>query len=186
MASSKDNNFKDALKTAKVKQVRASQKAPEGWEEGATWDEAKGEGKLTTASMPLKDTVKDWNPWLKKEGFDPKYFYIDEDTMKYRTWTGINGDKMVHYNVTIKKRRKGYDEKLLQEYINAAKKIKRKKPELTIGDSAFVVVYSDWQTGKNEGGGVKSLTKRIEVGLSETIWRYKSLIKAGYTFDEMR
>ena len=46
MASSKDNNFKDALKTAKVKQVRASQKAPEGWEEGATWDEAKGEGKL--------------------------------------------------------------------------------------------------------------------------------------------
>ena len=33
MASSKENNFKDALKTAKVKQARASQKTPEGWEE---------------------------------------------------------------------------------------------------------------------------------------------------------
>ena len=56
MASSKENNFKDALKTAKVKQARASQKTPEGWEEGATWDEAKGEGSLTTASMPLSET----------------------------------------------------------------------------------------------------------------------------------
>ena len=64
---------------------------------------------------------------------------------------------------------------LLTNIYSEAKKIKRKKPELTIGDSAFVVVYSDWQTGKNEGGGIKSLTKRIEVGLSETIWRYKSL-----------
>ena len=52
MTSSKDNKFKDALKTAKVKQVKATTKAPEGWEEGATWDEAKGEGKLTSASMP--------------------------------------------------------------------------------------------------------------------------------------
>jgi len=184
MASSKDK-FKDALNTAKVKQVKASTKVPEGWEEGATWDEGKGEGTLTTASMPLSDTVKDWNPWLRKEGFDPKYFYIDEDTMKYRTWTGISGDKMVHYNVTIKKRRKGYDEKLINEYINEAKRIKRKKPELSIGDNAFVVVYSDWQTGKNEGGGIKNLTKRIEVGLSETLWRYECLVKAGYTFDEI-
>ena len=53
MASSKDNSFKEALKTAKVKQVKASQKVPEGWEEGATWDEATGEGKLTTPSIPL-------------------------------------------------------------------------------------------------------------------------------------
>ena len=185
MTSSKDNKFKDALNTAKVKQVKASTKVPEGWEEGASWDEAKGEGKLTTSEMPLKNTVKDWNPWLKKEGFDPKYFYIDEDTMKYRTWTGISGDKMVHYNVTIKKRRKGYDEKLINTYINEAKKIKRKKPELAIGDNAFVVVYSDWQTGKNEGNGVKGLTKRIQVGLSETIWRYECLVKAGYEFDEI-
>jgi len=185
MTSSKDKKFKDALNTAKVKQVKASTKVPEGWEEGASWDEAKGEGKLTTSEMPLKNTVKDWNPWLKKEGFDPKYFYIDEDTMKYRTWTGISGDKMVHYNVTIKKRRKSYNEKLINTYIDEAKKIKRKKPEPTTGDNSFIVVYSDWQTGKNEGNGIKGLTKRIEVGLSETIWRYESLIKAGYTFDEI-
>ena len=63
--------------------------------------------------------------------------------MKY-VLDGINGDKMVHYNVTIK-RRKGYNEKLERNI--SLKKIKRKKPELTIGDNAFVVVYSDW-TGK--------------------------------------
>ena len=105
--------------------------------------------------------------------------------MKYRTWTGINGDKMVHYNVTIRKRQKTYDKKIIDKYISEAKRIKRKAPETTVGDNAFVVVYSDWQTGKNEGNGIKGLTKRIEVGLSETIWRYKSLIKAGYTFDEI-
>ena len=105
--------------------------------------------------------------------------------MKYRTWTGINGDKMVHYNVTIRKRQKTYDKKIIDKYISEAKKIKRKAPETTFGDNSFVVVYSDWQTGKNEGNGIKGLTKRIEVGLSETIWRYKSLIKAGYTFDEI-
>ena len=185
MASSTDNNFKDALKTAKVKQANASTKVPEGWEEGATWDEAKGEGKLTTPSIPLSESITDWDPWLKKEGFDPKYFFIDADTMKYRTWTGINGDKMVHYNVTIRKRQKTYDKKIIDKYISEAKKIKRKAPETTFGDNSFVVVYSDWQTGKNEGNGIKGLTKRIEVGLSETIWRYKSLIKAGYTFDEI-
>lgn len=185
MASSKDNSFKDALKTAKVKQVKASQKVPEGWEEGATWDEATGEGKLTTPSIPLSENITDWDPWLKKEGFDPKYFFIDADTMKYRTWTGINGDKMVHYNVTIRKRQKTYDKKIIDKYISEAKRIKRKAPQTTVGDNAFVVVYSDWQTGKNEGNGIKGLTKRIEVGLSETIWRYKSLIKAGYTFDEI-
>ena len=185
MASSTDNNFKDALKTAKVKQAKASTKVPEGWEEGATWDEAKGEGKLTTPSIPLSESITDWDPWLKKEGFDPKYFFIDADTMKYRTWTGINGDKMVHYNVTIRKRQKSYDKKIIDKYISEAKRIKRKAPEVTIGDNSFVVVYSDWQTGKNEGNGIKGLTKRIEVGLSETIWRYKSLIKAGYTFDEI-
>ena len=185
MVSSKDNSFKEALKTAKVKQVKASQKVPEGWEEGATWDEATGEGKLTTPSIPLSENITDWDPWLKKEGFDPKYFFIDADTMKYRTWTGINGDKMVHYNVTIRKRQKTYDKKIIDKYISEAKRIKRKAPETTVGDNAFVVVYSDWQTGKNEGNGIKGLTKRIEVGLSETIWRYKSLIKAGYTFDEI-
>ena len=185
MASSTDNNFKDALKTAKVKQAKASTKVPEGWEEGATWDEAKGEGKLTTPSIPLSESITDWDPWLKKEGFDPKYFFIDADTMKYRTWTGINGDKMVHYNVTIRKRQKTYDKKIIDKYISEAKKIKRKAPETTFGDNSFVVIYSDWQTGKNEGNGIKGLTKRIEVGLSETIWRYKSLIKAGYTFDEI-
>ena len=185
MASSTDNNFKDALKTAKVKQAKASTKVPEGWEEGATWDEAKGEGKLTTPSIPLSESITDWDPWLKKEGFDPKYFFIDADTMKYRTWTGINGDKMVHYNVTIRKRQKSYDKKIIDKYISEAKRIKRRAPEVTIGDNSFVVVYSDWQTGKNEGNGIKGLTKRIEVGLSETIWRYKSLIKAGYTFDEI-
>ena len=185
MVSSKDNSFKEALKTAKVKQVKASQKVPEGWEEGATWDEATGEGKLTTPSIPLSENITDWDPWLKKEGFDPKYFFIDADTMKYRTWTGINGDKMVHYNVTIRKRQKTYDKKIIDKYISEAKRIKRKAPQTTVGDNAFVVVYSDWQTGKNEGNGIKGLTKRIEVGLSETIWRYKSLIKAGYTFDEI-
>jgi len=179
------SKFQEALNTKKVNQARSRSKIPEGWEPHSEWDESKGEGKLVTEAVPKEEVVKDWNPFLEKQGFNPKYFYIDEDTMKYRTWTGPSGDVMVHYSVTIKKRRKGYDEKLVEQYIAEAKKIKRKAPDLPVGDNSYIVVFSDWQVGKNEGGGIKSLTKRVEAGISESIWRYKSLVKSGYKFDEI-
>ena len=192
MASSKNsknltNKFLDAVKTEQVKQAAPVPKDRSGWTPGATWDESKKEGTLVTDALQFNgDTVKDWDQFLIQEGFDPAHFYIDADTMKYRTWTGVNGDKMVHYNVTIKKRRASYDAEFHKKVIADAGRFKPKKNwKPAVGDQTFVVVFADWQTGKSEGEGLKGLVDRVTVGIQESLWRYNTLTKAGYKFDEV-
>ena len=191
MATSKDkgitNKFLEAVKTEKVKQAAIVAKDRSGWTPGATWDESKKEGTLVTDSIVFDGKgVKDWDPFLLQEGFDPKHFYIDADTMKYRTWTGVGGDKMVHYNVTIKKRRTSYDAAFHKKIIADAGRFKPKKNwKPPVGDNTFVVVFADWQTGKSEGKGLEGLVERVTVGIQEALWRYNTLTKAGYKFDEV-
>ena len=192
MASSKNNKnltgkFLDAVKTERVKQAPPIPKDRSGWTPGATWDESKKEGTLVTDALEFNgETVKDWDQFLIQEGFDPAHFYIDADTMKYRTWTGPGGDKMVHYNVTIKKRRKSYDSEFHKKVLADAARFKPKKNwKPAVGDQTFVVVFADWQTGKSEGDGLKGLVDRVTVGIQEALWRYNTLTKAGYKFDEV-
>ena len=68
MASSKETNFKDALKTAKVKKLELVKKH-QGWKK-----ELLGRSKRRrfsyTASMPLSETIR-LESWLKKKVFDP-------------------------------------------------------------------------------------------------------------------
>jgi len=180
------NTFLQTLEVEKVKQAGPKKVDRVGFGSTVTWDEEKKQGTLDTGLIPAKKNgIKDWDPWLIAEGFDPKYFYIDQDTMKFRTWSSPSGDKMVHYNVTIKKRRQAWDPDFHKQVIAEAKKFKpnNKKPKL--GDSTFCVVFSDWQTGKSEGEGLKGLVDRVTVGVQEALWRYKTLEKAGYKFDEV-
>lgn len=185
----KEKKFKDALDFEKVQQAQIPkhQLPPKGYEEYVSWDETTGTG-VVAQNKPIEEgsPAKDWDGWLLENGIDPNYFTVLDDTMKYRTWSAPNGDKMVHWSCTIvKKIRTIIDEKGQKELIKRAKSAKFKSPAKVKGDASFVVLFSDWQVGKNEGGGTKNLIKRVEVGIAETIQQYKLLVKNGLKIDEI-
>jgi len=187
---SKDNpsKFQQALEFAKVQQAKIPKtKVPDGWTPSFEWDEGTGEGKLVTDPKPSDSAaVKDWDQFLLDNGLDPEVFYVEGDTMKYRTWTGIGGDKMVHYSCTIKKKIPGgIDSELRDSLVKKINKFSSKAPKKSKGDGAFVTLFSDWQVGKNEGGGTDQLVQRVEVGVAETIQKFKQYQSNGMNLDEI-
>ena len=185
----KEKKFKDALDFDKVQQAKIPKHKvpPKGYDDYVSYDETTGTGTLAQSKpAELGSPAKDWDSWLTENGVDPNYFTVLDDTMKYRTWTGMDGSKMVHWSCTIvKKVRSILDDKSQKDLIKRAKAATFKAPVKVKGKASFVVLFSDWQTGKNEGGGTKNLIKRVEVGVAETIQRYKQLVKSGMEIDEI-
>jgi len=185
----KELKFKDALDFPEVEQAKIDDfpVPPKGYEDYFEFDEKSGTGTLAQNKKESEGSpAKNWDQWLLDNGIDPNYFCVLDDTMKFRTWTGAGGEKMVHWSCTIvRKSRQLLDEKGIKELVDRAKKAKFKAPKVSKGDASFVVLFSDWQVGKNEGGGTKSLINRIEVGVAETIQRFKNLQTIGYNFDEI-
>ena len=183
----KDSKFQKALEFAKAQQAKLPKiKVPDGWEASFEWDESTNSGKLITPVEEYKETVSDWDEFLAANGLNPEVFFIEGDTMKYRTWTGPDGSKMVHYSCVVKKKIAGaYNKELAEDLKKKINKFSAKAPKKTKGEGAFVTLFSDWQVGKNEGGGTAKLVDRVEVGVAETIQRFKQLQSNGYNLDEI-
>ena len=83
------------IKSNKLKSLNI--KYHQRYEDYVSYDEATGTGTLAQSKpAELGSPAKDWDSRLTENGIDPNYFTVLDDTMKYRTWTGMDGSKMVH------------------------------------------------------------------------------------------
>tara|TARA_Y100000114_G_scaffold96388_1_gene89702 strand:+ start:2727 stop:3980 length:1254 start_codon:yes stop_codon:yes gene_type:complete len=188
MAKENPNKFQQALEFAKAAQAKLPKReVPNGVEPFVEFDQKTGQGTVAAnrdANEPAPS--ENWDSFLLENGVSPEHFKVLDDTMKFRTWTGPGGDKMVHYSCTIVAKIPGvFDSELQQSLIKKVNKFSAKAPKKSKGEGAFVTLFSDWQIGKNEGGGTEQLVNRVEVGVAETIQKYKQYQSMGYNLDEI-
>lgn len=71
------------------------------------------------------------------------------------------------------------DKSDIEELCKAVMKRKPVKPLVPQGNTAMLVLLSDWQAGKNEGGGSEALTERVVAFEDRLLQRLKDLRKIG-------
>ena len=184
----KPNKFQQALEFAKAQQAKIPKiKVPDGVEPYVEFDQKTGKGTVAAnRGVNEPSPAENWDSFLLENGISPEHFKVLDDTMKFRTWDGVDGEKKVHYTCTIVSRIPGVlDEELQESLVKKVNKFSAKAPKKSKGKGAFVALFSDWQIGKNEGGGTEQLVNRVEVGVAETIQKFKQYQTMGYNLDEI-
>lgn len=159
--------------------------APKGWEPGITW-QTPGAGIVTSPAQtePLGDPESGWDPILAVLGLDPEtYQIVPPVEMRFdpAAWHRDNqGDDAVTRPVwrykaqIILRRTAGADPDEVDEWrriIRSKGPLKRDTPE--VGPRSNVVLWSDWQVGKGEGGGTPAIVARVEDAQDEHVRRLK-------------
>jgi hypothetical protein len=186
MASSEDkdksNKFKEALNFK-----QAEQAIPEEFKKLGTFKEVDEATGLTKFSdfIPNEEMSEDYEDILRHFNRDPKKYYVVNGSVKFRQWNAADGSTANHIMVEIAAKDPNVNEEVLKATQNRLKNIKAVPVSKKLkGDNAMVVIFSDWQLGKNERGGTEKLVERINLGVAETIWRIKNLQKF-MKFDEI-
>ncbi len=157
---------------------------PSGWQPKAEFSEQTKTGEVVHV-QPESNNFE-YDTLLRTWGFNPKEFYIDEDTIKFSTWnTQQKGGRIVDmyaFKAVIKKKNPHHDKyfKKLQAEI-------RKKTPITVkkgGNCAWFFFMADWQLGKKDLGTNETvkLIRRAVAGGKQQI---KDLAKQGYIVKEI-
>jgi hypothetical protein len=144
-------------------------------------------GEFQTGEMSQPITLsEDWDGVLRGFGLDPEVFYVVDDTVRMSKWQQSkrteNGDRDVVWLYAYKARfarRSRIDDADFVALCKMVEKRKKAKPITSSARSAFLVLASDWQLGKGEGGGTPATIERIVVALDKAVTQYKALRKAG-------
>ena len=153
---------------------------PTGWEPSLQWDGKKGT--LTTGPLDSEPDTAIWEQLIADWGLDPTRTEVVDGSLQIRAWdTMRDGEtiRMKYYRATIAPRTHFTDRADIDAL---CKLVERKKPRAVTppdGSGAFVVLLSDWQLGKGEGGGSETTTARILGALDKSVSRYKELKKLG-------
>lgn len=156
---------------------------PEGWEPGVRWDGTRGvlsTGPLDQAPDPAiwAHLIADWN-------LDPNLCEVIPDTVQVRGWDASIGSgetkRMLYYRASIRARQAPADRADVEALCKLAASRKRLAPKHTGTDTAraMVVLLSDWQIGKSEGGGSPAAVARISAAIDQIPGRVKDLARAG-------
>ena len=140
MAKENPNKFQQALEFAKAAQAKLPKReVPNGVEPFVEFDQKTGQGTVAAnrdANEPAPS--ENWDSFLLENGVSPEHFKVLDDTMKFRTWTGPGGDKMVHYSCTIVAKIPGvFDSELQQSPIKKVNKFSAKAPKKSKGDGVI-------------------------------------------------
>lgn len=152
-------------------------KHPKGWEPSLQWDGTKGT--ITVASENEPDDAT-WEVLIADWGLDPNRTEVVAGSLQIRAWdTLLNGEtiRMKYYRATIQPRTHIVDRADIKALIDQVMKRRPITPKPATGGAAFVVLLSDWQLGKGEGGGTAGTTERILRCLEDAVVRYKQLRK---------
>jgi len=150
---------------------------PTGWEPSLSWN---GKDGTITAQLDTEPDESVWAELIADWGLDPSRTMVVDGSLQIRAWdSSRNGElvRMKYYRATIKPRETTVDRADVEQL---CKLIEKKKPsqEITkIGNSAFLVLLSDWQLGKSENGGSEATTKRIVDAIDKAVHRYLELQK---------
>jgi hypothetical protein len=144
-------------------------------------------GEFQTGEMSQPITLaEDWDGVLRGFGLDPEVFYVVDDTVRMSKWQQSkrteNGDRDVVWLYAYKARFARRSRTDDVDFLELCKMVEKRKPgkiATSTSDNAFVVLLSDWQLGKGEGGGTPATIERIVVALDKAVAHYKALKKAG-------
>ncbi len=149
-----------------------------------------GEFETGELTEPL-DLSTDWDSVLRGFGLDPEIFEVADDTVKMSKWQTSkrleNGDRdiiwLYSYKARFTRRATPVDEVEREDIDALCREIMKRKPvkplDELVTDRALVVLLSDWQAGKGEGGGSAAMTDRIMAAFDKLLIHLKNLEREG-------
>jgi len=156
---------------------------PNGWEPSLQWDGSKG---LITAQLDNEPDDSVWAELIADWGLDPTKTQVVDGSLQIRAWdTTRDGEtiRMKYYRCVIKPRERSVDRVDVDKLCREIKTRKPVKVKDTTGDCGYLVLLSDFQLGKGEGGGSVATTERILKAIDNSVARYRDLIKLGRQID---
>ena len=161
---------------------------PKGTEPSFQWNG--NEGYITSPLLPNEPDPAFWEVLMQDWGLSPDTTEVVDGSVNIRGWDANMGrdadghptvHRMKYYRAQIRRRQGG------ERSINVdtlCEKVLKRKPLKSVSfvntvDRALVITFSDWQTGKGEGGGPEAMTERICLAQDRVVERVKELRKAG-------
>lgn len=157
---------------------------PKGWTPGVVWS-AKG-GEIVTKA-PAVGELDDafWRLVIADWGLDPQVTEIVPDSVEIRAWDMPVGKgetiRARYYKAKIRPRRAAMTDEERKDLVALAMRSrKRSSPRVGVGpEVAFVMMLSDLQLGKGEGGGTTATVARVISAIDGQRDRLLELRKAG-------
>jgi hypothetical protein len=165
---------------------RHKQTHPKGFEPGIQWDGTQGTITATLSEEP-DDAI--WAELISDWGLDPSRTMVVDGSLQIRAWdvNAGNGDiqRLRYYKATIAPRIATIDKADIEALCKEVMKRKPSKPVEHTKGNTFLVLLSDWQLGKGEGGGTPATTERILNAIGASVNRYKELVKSGRNISQI-
>ena len=168
-----------ALSDHEPREQRHTQSHPTGWEPSVEWSGRGGH----IATGPLNHEPDDaiWETLIKDWGLDPKTTRIVPGSVQVRGWDANIGNgevrRMFYYRASIEPTIRAEDHADIDALCSLVEKRKPKQQTAELTDRAMLVILSDWQLGKGEGGGSPATTERILRSVDRMVARVKELRK---------
>lgn len=157
-------------------------KPPKGWEPNLRWND-NGVGEITTGGLTDEPTEALWDELITDWGLDPSKVEIVKGSIQIRAWDSNLGNgeiqRLKYYRATIQNKEDAPDREDINQLLS---KIIKRKPLKTAprqGNRAFLILASDWQTGKGEGGGTPAMIERVIKAQDAALTRCKELVRSG-------
>lgn len=158
-----------------------SAKHPKGWEPGVAWDGTAG----TLTTKPLEHEPGDalWRDLIADWGLDPDTTEVVPGSVQIRAWdTNVGAGeirRLRYYRATIRLREDLADRADVDLLKKLALRKKATAPKSYVTGATFVILVSDWQLGKGDGGGSEATIERILQAQDTVLDRAKQLVKTG-------
>jgi len=152
---------------------------PNGWEPSLQWN---GKTGTITAQLDAEPDEAVWSELIADWGLDPTRTMVVDGSLQIRAWdTTRDGEtiRMKYYKCVIQPRTGQVDR---ADVVSLSQQIMSRKPvrvNESSGTSALLVLASDWQLGKGEGGGTPATVARITAAVDKAVARYRELRKMG-------
>ena len=166
------------------RQPRHKMSHPKGWEPGVTYREGSG-GIISTGPLGEEPSGDLWDRLIQDWCLDPEKVEVIPGSIQVRAWDANVGGgeikRLTYYRASIQEKSSRVSEEDLNDLLTL---IKKKKPLKTrdlppVTGRAFVILASDWQLGKSEGGGSAATIERIMEAFDRAALRLKELEKSG-------
>lgn len=156
---------------------------PKGWEPSLQWDGQTGQ---ITAQLDAEPDDAVWAELISDWGLDPGRTMVVDGSLQIRAWdTSRDGEtvRMKYYRCVIRPREKTVDRADVERLSREIRSRKPARLTVTPGGGALLVILSDWQLGKGEGGGTPATVERITMAVDRSVARLRELRKIGRSIE---
>ena len=160
---------------------KRTQTHPKGWEPSVVWNGQSG----TIATGPLEHEPGDaiWQNLIADWGLDPATTRIVPGSVQIRAWDANVGggdvQRLHYYRATIEPHPREGDRADIDALCRMVTKRKPRKAHVVDIERSLLVLLSDFQLGKGEGGGTDATAARIMASLNRMVEQVKSLARQG-------